>query len=165
MRAVNYLGSLRPSDEKLGILGPKKQASAVEKAQYDRALTVAQQPLVVLDHIKEGTLTPNDVNTLKAVHPDLYSRMSEKIYNEIMDVTSKEETIPYSMKLSLSTFLGQPLDLTMTQQGIAMNQLPGPQQPQPKLSQGPHSYKGLAKLPKEIMTPEQARASLKVAKA
>lgn len=162
MAATNYLKSIRPSTDKLGILDPDKVPSQIAKSKYDRALDVAEQPLVALDSIKKGNLTSQDVVTLKTIHPGLYDRMSHKLMNQVMEQTAKEKSIPYKTRLGLSVFLMQPLDSSMTPQGISMNQMGGAAQTQTQQPQGPKSgprnYKALNKLPGQYQTPEQSRA-------
>jgi hypothetical protein len=49
--------------------------------------------------------------------------MVQKLTNEMIGVTEKEMSIPYKTKMSLSLFMGQPLDSTMTPQFIQATQM------------------------------------------
>lgn len=167
-RAFQYLSALRPSEDKPGILDEPREPSQFEKSRYDNALTIAEAPLSVLQHVKEGTVTHEDVMDLRSVHPGLYDRLSHKILEQVMNVTSKSEHIPYKTRIGLSMFLGQGLDATMQPQSIAMNQPQAPQQPQSQ-QPGPQKAtisgsKGLKNLVTSMQTPDQARMSHKLAK-
>ncbi len=126
-RAVQYLNSIKPNDQKMSPLDQKPIISKAQQANYNRAVDVAQQPLIAIKSIKNGTLTPQDVQTVRAIYPDLYNSFSQKIHSQLIDYTAKGKQVPYDTRLSLSLFLGQSLDSTMTPQGIMANQ-PKPEQ-------------------------------------
>ena len=69
--AANYLNGLRPVTNPANPLDTKRIISPVEKAAYDRALGIAQQPLVVLDRIKKGNITLKDVEAIRTMYPSL----------------------------------------------------------------------------------------------
>lgn len=121
-RVSQYLNQQRPPEDKPGILDEPREPSQIEKNQYDRTMTIAQQPLSVLHHAKEGTITPQDIGTLKALYPSLYNRMSQKIMSELTDHKSSDGKIPYKTRMGLSMFLMQPLDSSMTPQSYQMSQ-------------------------------------------
>lgn len=159
-RAVQYLNSLRPNLDPKSPLDAKMPANPAQTAAYNRALDIAQQPLVVLKHIKDGTLQPQDIVTLKTIYPALYNRLSQGLMSQMIDTVNKGETVPYSTRLGLSLFMGQPLDSTMTPQGISSAQPSPEQQAQRQMDQGKapaaSSMKGLEKLPQQFRTPSQA---------
>lgn len=161
-RAVNYLNSIRPKTSQPGMLDKPIEVSKAQQAKYDRALTIADKPLRVLENVKNGTILPEDVITLRSIHPDLYNRMSQKIMSSISTQIDKEVHIPYETRLGLGMFLGQAVDGTMTPQSIMMNQpiAAQPQQQTPKpQGQGPRNYKALSKLPASYMTTDQQRSA------
>ena len=158
--AFNYLNGMRPSDSRSAPLDSPKKPGAPQKAAYNRALTIAQQPLTVLKHIQAGTLTSSDLQTLHAIYPNTYNDLAQKINAQMIDAIHGGKTIPYRTRQSLSLFMGQPLDSTMTPQAIISAQ-PMPQQPQSPGSQpGPgkskHSTKSLDKYSQSYQTPGQA---------
>lgn len=161
MQSVNYLNSIRPSTDKQNPLDSEVKPSEVEKAAFDNALAIAQQPLIVLKDIKNGNVTQQDLMHLKSMYPALYTKLQSKLQKEMIDAVHKEQVIPYKTRLGLSIFLGQPLDSTMTPQAImaaqpkAMNVAPQGQGQQS--SRGAHSMKALSKLPASFATLQQAR--------
>lgn len=126
-----YLQQIKPQDHTFGPLDKPEPPTPVETARYNRALDIAIQPAIVLQHVKDGTLMPSDIQDLHNMYPSLYQMMSQKLTSSISNSQSNEELIPYHTKVGISLFLGQPMDNTMTPQGImAAQPVPKPQQPQ-----------------------------------
>ncbi len=128
--AVNYLKSLRPNTDKKAPLDPTPVPSRLAMAQYNRQLANAEQPLMVLNRVKNGTVTSQDLLTLQTIYPDLYKAMAAKILDQMTDHLTKGKTIPYQTRIGLSKLAAQPLDSSMTPSSIMAAQ-PQPQMPQP----------------------------------
>lgn len=164
-RAVQYLSSIKPNTQPTSPLDTKHTASSMQKATYNRALDITQQPLHVLARMNNGTLTPQDVITLKTVHPGVYQSISQKLMSGIMDKANKGEAIPYKLRLQMSMFLGQPLDSTMTQPAMAaMQAKTAASQQQQATAQAPasgpkRSTASLGKLASQAQTVGQARVA------
>lgn len=163
-RVVEYLNSLRPQQQKLGPLDPELKPSKPEMAKYHRALEIAEQPLVVMGAVKEGTITQQDVMHLKAMYPALYDKMAMGIHNEISNHVEKGNDIPYKTRLGMSLFLGEPLDSTMTQGAIMNTQLAisaNPMQQQQPMPQPKRSMNSMNKMSSLYQTPQQSRVQSK----
>lgn len=155
-RALQYLQSIKPQPHVLGVLDKPVPPLPMEVARYNRALDIAQQPAVVLEHIKNGTLQISDVKDLNAMYPALYKQMSQGLSKEIMKNKSNEEPIPYKSRIGISLFLGQPLDATMNPSAIMASQ-PIAQNPQQAASQpSGKSMKSLGKTNDSYETPLQS---------
>lgn len=163
-RVMQYLRSVRPSTDKKSPLDPTPVLSPVQKAAYDRALDIAEKPLMVLNDVRDGSVTSKDLVALRSMYPSLYSKISQKLTEQMISATAKEEAIPYHTKMGLSLFLGQPLDSTMTPASIMASQLgaqtQGEQQQQAQNSGGRQgSVQKLGKkIPSMAASPDQARA-------
>lgn len=155
-QASNYLNSIRPGNVQKSPLDTKQPPNSVQQASFNRALDIAEQPLVVLQRIKDGTLTSKDLIHLQNISPNAYSMLRQKLTEEISSATEKGISIPYRQRLGMSLFLGQALDSTMTPNGIVSAQ-PKPQQP-PQQQQAPAQAKTsvLKKMPDMYRTPSQA---------
>lgn len=140
---VQFLNSIKPQTTPRAPLDPPTKISKPIEGQYNRALDIAQQPLVVLQSLKDGTLTSHDVVAMQNMYPGLYEGLKQKLMNEIVEVRSRDESIPYKTKLGLSLFMAQPLDSTMSPLGIMGAQ---PQQSQ----LGPQSPESASNGPKKV---------------
>lgn len=129
-RAINYLNSIKPKSPTRGLLDGKFEISNAAKAAYERNLDIAEQPLIVVQHIKDGTLQSGDVVALKNMFPGAYSKLKSTLTHQLIEHTSREEMIPYEQRLGLSLFLAQPLDSTMSPQAIMAAQTSGQSQPE-----------------------------------
>lgn len=159
MNAVQILNNMRPKTVQNSPLDKPIEPSKSEKAEFDRALDVAEKPLIVLEHVKDGTLMPKDVQVLSQIHPELYHRMIDKLTAEMTDHLSRDGNIPYKTKMGLSLLAGHPLDSTMTPEGLQNTQgsfmmapTPMQQQQMPKATPG-----GMDKMAMAEATPGQAR--------
>lgn len=164
-RAANYLNSLRPNLDKRMPLDAKPVENPIQKAKFNRALDIAESPLIVLDHVKEGTLLPEDLVTLQSVAPGLYERLKQKLNTEMIDHLSEDDAVPYKTRLGIAMFLGQPLDSTMTPEGIQALQAARIPPQQPQMAQGKEpsatSMQKLSKIGAETATPGQQRQMAK----
>jgi hypothetical protein len=161
-QALSYLHSIRPEETQGNVMNRPMPPSAQEKQQYNRALQVGAQPAIVLDWANQGTLTPQDMQHLDAMYPQMRNSITQEVTNIVSQLRANGQMIPYKQRLGLSTLTGQPMDDTMTQQSIAGAQ-PAPQQPQqsPQAPQGGKKKVGqpskLAGTVKNAQTPEESR--------
>lgn len=156
-QAIQYLQSIKPKEYKAGPLDKPIAPGPDQIARYNRALDIANQPAIVLKHIKDGTLLMSDMADLKAMYPALYSQFANRLSNEMIKNNSDSERIPYKTRMGLSLFLGQPIDSSMNPMSIQSAQ-PQPRQ-QPPVSQPQPKSKpsALGKINKTYMTPTQSR--------
>lgn len=161
--AVNYLNSMRPQVPKLSPLDQDIKPSKAQEALYKRTLQIAEQPMMVLKHVKEGTIIPDDIKTLNALYPKLYGQMSKHIMTAMTEHLADGGSIPYHLRQSLSMFLAMPLDSTMLPSSImsvqmmyAGKQAQGQQQ-NPEQKGPPKSTAKLSKVGQGSMTANQSR--------
>lgn len=158
--AIQYLQSIKPNSQKQNLFDNAPTIPKSEKMQYERTLTIAEQPLVVLNHVKEGTLTTRDMMDLKTMYPALYQKLNSKLSDQVIGVIDKKIEIPYKTKLSLSLFMGQPLDSTMTPHGIQSSQMAlmqGQHQQVQKEAGIKQNINKLSKFAQSDMTSQQSR--------
>lgn len=164
VRITSYLQSVRPGSEPKAPLDPKLPLSPAQKAEYDKVLDLALNPMMLLSKVKDGSINVNDVKAVKSMYPDLFNRMVTKLSTEMTDSVSKGKVIPYKTKIGLSLMMGQPLDSTMTpgaflatQGGMPSEQPQMPQDQQSPKGKGVPSSPALQKLPGAYRTPSEAR--------
>lgn len=121
--AVGYLNSIKPRPQKLSPLDPEIEPSEMAKAAYNRALMIAEKPLVVGNLMKQGLLTQQDMAHFKAMYPALCERFTQRVCNEMVEKVARGEPVPYQLRQSISTLMGQPMDSSRTPQSIITNQM------------------------------------------
>jgi hypothetical protein len=158
-RAVNYLATIKPPEDKMGPLDPKRVPSKSEQVKYQRALEVAEQPLVTMQRIKDGSLTAEDIHTMQAIYPTLLDSLRQQVTNRMADHVAEGGIVPMPQAMAISMFLGQPLKSALMPQNIVSNQSIYAPQPPPGSQKGPkNANKGaLNNLSSAEATPSQAR--------
>ncbi len=164
-RVTEYLNSIRPDTDPKAPLDSKPVPSSTQKANYENALRIAENPLLVLDKIKEGKITASDIHSMSIMYPSLYNHLKFKILDDMTNHIAKGNSIDYKTRIGLSLFLAQPLDSTMTPTSIIAAQPKTSSAPPP--AQGPSPKKGaksspaLQKMPGMFQTPSQSREAHK----
>ncbi len=161
---LQTLSAAKPALIKRAPWDPEPVPTPQQTAMYQKAMTFAEKPLSVLTHMVQGSLSSSDVQMFKAMYPGIYSRLSDKLLTSLTDKASDGETIPYKLRISLATFLQQPLDSSMTPQAFAANQATfQAAQPTPPQQQAKPSKAGMNKIKDSQMalTPSQASAAKK----
>jgi len=116
--AISYLDSIKPQRIPVGPLDDQPPISKSQESAYNRQVDIAQQPLLALEHVKNGTLIPQDIKTISTIYPSLYKKMSSDINEDLINAKSEGVQIPYHIKTSLSAFTGQSLDATLQQSNM-----------------------------------------------
>lgn len=154
-RAMSYLASVRPKTAPVNPLDMPVKPSEVEIARYNRALEIAEQPLTILKHVKDGTITPQDIEAISNIYPSLYEDMKQKTLEQLMELRAKGTEIDYKTRIGLSVFLGQPLESSMMPQNIMANQVVS--KATEAVSKAKPSSMKVSKIPNLSATPEQLR--------
>lgn len=160
MRAVRYLSSLKPAEVKLAPLDNPRKVADDKEAAYERALQIAQQPLLILNGVKDGRVNPTDLQHLNQLYPALSKHMQTKLSSTMIESLSKGVNVPYKTALGLSAFMGQPMASSLTPQAItaaqgAMKAQGAKQAQQGQMSRG----NSLGKLAASYMTPTQSKTA------
>lgn len=123
--AVNYLETKRPNTQKKAPLDMQPELKPSQISAFNNTADIVNNPMTVFGHIKTGTLMPQHIEALQAVYPSVYKQMQSATMGKMTDYLSKNDpsAIPYKTKLSLSRFLGQNLDSSLTPNAILSNQM------------------------------------------
>lgn len=136
--AVNYFDGLKPPESKSRPLDTATPPDKIANEQYERQLDIAQNPKLVLQHVKDGTLLAQDMTTLQTLYPALKKSLMDKATEALVDAERTKKEIPYHQRQSLSVLLGEPLDSTMTPDSMqAIIRSAGPQQMQNQQTKSP----------------------------
>jgi hypothetical protein len=112
-RTMAYLASKAPPVFQSNTLQPQlvqRQLSDAEIARWNAYVTTAAKPLSVLDDLARGTIRREQVETLRALYPALYSSMSAKVLEALHD--SRAE-VSYTQRVLLGTLFAAPTDPTL----------------------------------------------------
>jgi hypothetical protein len=123
-RGVDYL-HLRvppasvPDLSPLGHLRTQRPPSDGERIAFMRAARAVTDPGSVIEDMENGRLTPQAVDALKNVYPQIYADLVQTAFAELADA---DEAPPYETLVQLSTLLGVPLDPSLQPEFIARMQ-------------------------------------------
>lgn len=118
-RINNYLNSVRPQPIMDKLPFDREIPDKQKTREYDKVLDLANQPLSILNHVKDGTLTPQMMNHFTQLYPEIHNQLSKKITERItQSQVSADTPPPYKVRQSMGLFLGAPLDASMTPRSI-----------------------------------------------
>lgn len=117
-RAVDYLNTMRPKVKQNSPLDMPIEPDASVMDQFHRQVDNAQNPLLIMQHVREGNLLPSDIKTVQTIYPTLYKSLQEKASESLIEAKTKQKEIPYKQAVSLGLLLGQPLETSMTTFGM-----------------------------------------------
>lgn len=159
-RINNYLNSIRPQSNKQKMAFDEEMHDKEHDRSYHRALDIANKPLSVIDHIKNGTLEPEHVKHLQELYPELSSHLQKKMMEKIVKAQMSNEKPPHKVVQGLSLFMGAPLDSNLTPQNIQAAQATfamqkaGPQNA--PVTKNKKNTSNLGKVPGQYRTSEQS---------
>lgn len=158
-RIYGYLNNIRPQKNLQKLPYDDEPNQKEQKRAYEQALDLANKPLSILNNVKDGSLTPQQMKHFTSMYPELHSHLSKKITEKIMESQMNGERPKYKTRQGMSLFLGAALDSTFTPMGIqaaqsvfAMNK--------PQQQAAPGGKKGASTLSKtsaSYLTDDQAR--------
>jgi len=121
--ATQYLTSNIPADPLAAFaVGPQKsywKPSDMEVAKFLRKAEAVDNPVQVINRLGDGTVTKDEVDAIKNVHPEIYNQLQGSIINAIME---KGDQIPYQRRVQLNLLFGIPTDYSMTPEFISKMQ-------------------------------------------
>lgn len=112
MRAIQYLHDSIPRAAAGGPLDPeeKHDPSLMDKYKFQKKFEAATNPFSVLKDLANGNLVPEKVEALKAVYPELYTRM---VKNGVSQLAAKRHLLSYPQKQQLSILMETPMTKTL----------------------------------------------------
>lgn len=120
---AQYLIDTAPKDPTegfgMGIGDSAWEPSDQELSAYFRRVDAVDNPLRAMSKIADGTITPEEVETLQVVHPGLFNGLKEKVISGIMESGGK---VPYQSRLLISSVFGVPVDYSTSPEFIGKMQ-------------------------------------------
>lgn len=141
MNAMSYLIEKRPYPKQKMLFDKKAEPTKAQMMDYYRTLEIAENPLVIVKKIKNGSLKSKDLIDFRSMYPGLYEDLAKKIMISYADHVTNGGKVDYNVKKSLSLFGMQALDTSLTPQAIqsaqavfAKNNVPQQQQGLPQMA-------------------------------
>lgn len=118
--AAQYLSQHMPKDPLAGRYMSADDSgwepNDAELAQFHRRLAVVQDPKVAIDRIADGSVSPEEMDALKTVHPEIFAKLRSEVITTLIEKGTK---IPYSKRISIGTIFGVPTDPSLEPAAIA----------------------------------------------
>ena len=109
------------------------QPSHAELHEFKKRLAVMNDPIHVMDELKDGTLTAGQIATAQIVHPAILGRIQSEIGDEANAGTT---ALPYDKRVQLSLLAGQPMDPALKNLSAIQSIYGATPAPQPQGSPG-----------------------------
>lgn len=113
MRRLNFLAQKLPKNPGIGSqLQQWKdyQPPAYEQMRFSRYVAATEDPLSVLESLETGTITPEEVEALEVVYPELWQYTLSTI---IQYLPQLQKQLSYDRKVQLSILFKIPIDSSM----------------------------------------------------
>lgn len=118
VNAIAFLNAKLPSTGDELSQDHEPDPSQAQKQAWLELHDIVSDPLSVLNHAQNETLTSHHIEALQSVYPDLHQEMIEKAQEYLGKMRLENKQLPYARRLSIGKLIGQPLDSTMTSQGM-----------------------------------------------
>jgi len=119
IRSINFLFERMPkAEEPTGSLqmGKRKfEPSTLEISKFERYLSAVQDPMSVVQDLAEGNLSPEGVETLRTVYPEIYSQLQNTIMDKVGELDNE---LPYDKRLQLGMLFDLPTDPSLKPNNI-----------------------------------------------
>ena len=92
------------------------KASDQEMAKFERQLGVIYNPFSVIDDLQKGSLTKDQMDTLKNVYPVIYKNMQLRVQGHMID---KRPNLNFQSRLKLSLLMGFNVDSSVAPQFLS----------------------------------------------
>lgn len=154
-RRIEFLSSLIPRrpDVAGAAVGPDRwQPSDMEMRSWARSVAAVEDPHGVLERAASGNVTPEDIQAIRAVHPEILRDWITEVSSQLGTL---RKTLPRERKTALSLLTGQPVDPAMDPAILRVLQAQYAYEPGPAPMAKPQF--GSVKNRMEVGTPAQRR--------
>jgi len=160
-RVSNYLNSLRPQSNQPKAAFDDAPSTKEQERKYNKAIDLAVSPMSILDHINNGSLTPEHVSHFTALYPEVHRFLSKEMTKQITEAQLKKEKPTYGRRQAMSLFLGADLDSSLSPMAIQTVQALYANKQQAQQQQVPTKNKkgtsGMSKLASSHQTGPESR--------
>lgn len=159
VRRLEFLASKIPRRPDLAGMqtGPDRwQPSDMEMRAFARYVAAVEDPTGVVERLADGSITPEDAETMRTVYPEMYGDIQRQIVEQLGELRAQ---LPYQRRLALSIFSGVPVDPSLDPRVLAV--LQGTFASEPGTEGGtmaPTAQPAFGSVSKPSPTPAQERA-------
>lgn len=143
LNAVNYLNTIIPKNQNAPQMFSKNDTwkpTSGQLQQFKNQVDLISNPYTILDKLRNGTVTSQDVTTLKAVYPAIYSKIQSEILKHGTD--PKYSNLSFAAKNKINLLIGAN-GMSATNINALQNSFTLAKQPNP----GGSSKKALSAMP------------------
>lgn len=113
-----FLGSKLPKRKAtpgmLDLFNKPRPPSQLDLKKFEKYLGAVENPESVFHDMERGQLSPESVEALQAVYPNLYNQLREKT----LELVGQNPKMPYSRKLQLGLLLNVPTDESLLPENV-----------------------------------------------
>lgn len=110
IQATKLLLNAAPKEDLEIFAKPSPKLPDATTSAFERKFAVVQDPLIVLEQLRAGTLDPQAVSVLKATYPAIFEKISTSVH---VQAAESKKQLSYSKRIALSQLLGRPVDPTL----------------------------------------------------
>lgn len=115
-RSIQFLLEKIPkSANPTGLFAREYTPSTIEISKFKRYVRAVENPLTLLEDMKNGTVTSEGVEAVQEVYPNLYQRIQQSVIEQIAE---DPEAVSYEKRLSLGILLNMPTEGSLTPESI-----------------------------------------------
>ncbi len=104
--AINYFNEIKPKQPTAAPFDSIPPVNKAAEYRYNRALDIAQKPMLAIKHIENGTLLPQDVKTIQTLYPGLHNGIVKSITDNMIRHPEAFKNFPYAKKQAMNMFIG-----------------------------------------------------------
>lgn len=145
--SVSFLNEKLPKAPPAFMLSKPWEPNDMQKERFNKYYEAVNNPIGILQQVRDGSITSEALEAVRATHPGLLNDMRTQVMSQMK--IEKAQALPYSVQLSLSKFLGEPLDSSMLMNVKISNQqtfIMSAGQPMPQQTKKKSTQNGLSKL-------------------
>jgi hypothetical protein len=137
-RAHEFLTGKLPQTPQPGIDGKEYPPSASQQAKFMRYADAVEDPQAVLEHFAAGRITPEEVEAMRAVYPQIWDSLRNTVMDNLTQdyVADDEARLTYQQTLTLGIMFDMPAALGQDKDSMAHAQAsltqPPMQPPKPR---------------------------------
>jgi hypothetical protein len=90
-----------------------------EISKWTRYIKAIERPMSIMDDLVAGVLTPESVDAVRTIYPDVYAKMGITLMEKVQ---ASDKPLTMQQRVQLATFLGMPTSIAMNPQFLQMLQ-------------------------------------------